>query len=114
MGYVTIYTLEFEELPPNFDLEELEFFMFKKQKGCDFMYPFTFEDEYFDGDGECKWYNHDEDMAVLSKEFPTIVFKLSGDGEEADDIWTKYYKNGKKQEANIVITLEPFDENKLV
>lgn len=42
-----------------------------------------------------KWYDHDEDMLALSKAFPNIVFVLTGEGEDRDDNWISYYKNGQ-------------------
>lgn len=43
----------------------------------------------------CKWYEHDEDMLKLAKRFPDAVFMLSGEGEEAGDVWRAYYKHGE-------------------
>ena len=40
------------------------------------------------------WYSYHDDMITLSMEFPDITFVLSGKGEDADDVWTNYYKNG--------------------
>ncbi|MGG1641835.1 hypothetical protein ACIFQM_11175 [Paenibacillus sp. NRS-1782] len=61
----------------------------------------------------CKWYEHEADMRVFSKRFPDVLFQLSGDGEEAGDIWRKYFRNGKMQNCPGQITFEPFDESKL-
>ena len=61
----------------------------------------------------CKWYEHDKHMMEVSKNNPETIFILEGEGEESDDIWKKYYLNGKCQEARAVITFEPFDEKKL-
>lgn len=61
----------------------------------------------------CKWYDHDADMISFSKQFPETLFTLNGEGEEAGDLWIKYYKNGKTQYCHAVITYDEFDENKL-
>lgn len=50
----------------------------------------------FDND-TWKWYDHDADMRKFSRLHPTLVFVLSGRGEEPDDIWRCYYKAGKAQ-----------------
>lgn len=60
-----------------------------------------------------KWYNHMEDMLDLSKEFPNVLFTLSGDGEDSGDFWKKYFKGGKVQIAFGEITYADFDESLL-
>lgn len=62
-----------------------------------------------------KWYDHDDDMLALSTRFPDVVFQLYGDGEDSEDRWMTYYKNGRCQEDALHITVEedPFDESKL-
>jgi hypothetical protein len=45
-------------------------------------------------DEEMKWYDHEEDMTTLSKEFPNILFVLDGVGEEFPDAWRKWFYNG--------------------
>ena len=65
-------------------------------------------------DDNCKWYDHDDDMLEMSRKFEGVLFKLSGEGEEAGDLWRAYYLNGKIQECKGVITYEDFDERKMV
>ena len=61
----------------------------------------------------CTWYDHDNDMKALSKEFPDVLFTLHGIGEEAGDIWVKYFRNGKVQSVKGRIVFDPFDPKKL-
>ena len=61
----------------------------------------------------CKWYEHTKDMIKLSKLFPDILFTLHGEGEEAGDMWYKYYLNGKVQIAEAKTTFDEFDPEKL-
>lgn len=72
----------------------------------------------FEGSGdtseECKWYEHDEVMRNFSRKYPDILFLLEGVGEESEDIWKKYYKNGKCQIANVKFVFDEYDESKLV
>jgi Fe-S oxidoreductase len=70
-------------------------------------------DENGDGQDSTKWYEHDEDMVRLSKMFPDIVFKLTGEGETPDGLWECYYKNGKIQHCPARIIYDDFDEEKL-
>jgi hypothetical protein len=64
------------------------------------------------GGDSCKWYEHEEDMLKMSSNFHGIVFILEGEGEEAGDIWKKYFLNGMVQECKAIITYEPFDLSK--
>lgn len=70
-----------------------------------------------DENGEClqetKWYSHRKDMKHLSLCYPNIVFLLSGEGEENDDVWKEYYKNGKYQVCKAKISFDEYDENQL-
>lgn len=122
MGYNTRYSLEIEGatykeevtgedvngntvtilVTKNTDLETL-----KKEISKESGYDYVFSDE-------CKWYDHDDDMKNFSKKYPDVLFILSGEGEEPGDLWKTYYKNGKMQTAEAVITYEAFDEGKLV
>lgn len=51
----------------------------------------------FYGDNTVKWYDHDVDMLEISKQFPEYTFQLYGEGEETDDFWFTYYKNGETE-----------------
>lgn len=61
----------------------------------------------------CKWYEHEENLREFSKGYPEAIFKLKGEGEEAGDLWIKYFKNGKMQLAEAKITFEEYNESKL-
>jgi len=43
---------------------------------------------------QSKWYDHPDHMKILSEKFSNIGFILSGEGEEAGDMWIKYYLDG--------------------
>jgi hypothetical protein len=60
-----------------------------------------------------KWYDHEEIVAEFSKQYPTCVFVLKGEGEEPGDLWVKYFRNGKKQVSNARIIYDPFDPSAL-
>ncbi len=61
-----------------------------------------------------KWYEHDENLLEFSQQYPKAVFKLTGEGEESQDLWVKYYKNGKMQRCQAIISFEEYDESKLI
>ena len=46
-----------------------------------------------------KWYDNYDDMIEISKKFPDITFVLEGEGEEAGDLWVKYFNNGEGEEC---------------
>lgn len=62
---------------------------------------------------KCKWYSHEDDMRSVSNIYKDIIFVLTGNGEEKEDMWVKYFFNGKMQVENAVITYGQFDKNKL-
>lgn len=60
-----------------------------------------------------KWYDDIEHMKKLSLLFPGILFEVEGEGEEAGDWWKEYFKDGKMQRCQAIVTFEPYDEGKL-
>lgn len=62
---------------------------------------------------EIKWYDHYEHMIEYSKKYPDTVFELTGYGEEQDDIWCDFYKDGKVQKTKAKIVFEDFNPLKL-
>lgn len=93
MGYYTNYTLDVYADALNSNEKEL---LEKSIRELNDGYPlahyrlkFSFET------GEIKWYSHNTDMLGLSSKYPSVEFVLEGYGEEREDIWKKYYKNGK-------------------
>lgn len=59
------------------------------------------------------WGNFEKDMCELSRLYPNKIFIVDGEGEENDDVWKMYWKNGKFQESNRTVIYEPFDEKEL-
>lgn len=62
----------------------------------------------------CKWYDHDDHMRELSRQYPDVLFTLHGEGEAQDDLWRKYYKGGLRQLAVVELKYDEFDPEKLV
>lgn len=69
--------------------------------------------DYDPFDESCKWYSHEDDMQWLSKKYAGTVFKLSGEGEDNEDMWHKYFLNGKTQICKATITYEEYSPKKL-
>lgn len=104
MGYYTHYELTVSHQPDDLAKRFDEI----ADYGDDF-----FEDLISGSAEACKWYEHDEVMKQISLEYPDILFTLKGNGEEDEDIWTNYYKNGRVQTERAEIKVAPFDESKL-
>jgi len=103
MGYYTNYTLDLED-------DRLDISDVISDKELDLLTGYTWDDYKL---YEVKWYGHDEDMLSLSKRHPEIVFRLEGEGEDQPDLWRRYYKNGKMQEARAIITYPKYNEDLL-
>ena len=69
-------------------------------------YKYLFEDTV-------KWYDHEVHMRAISKKYPDLLFILDGIGEEAGDLWRKYFKNGLCQSERAHIEFGAFDPAKL-
>ena len=53
-----------------------------------------------------KWYDHYDEMIILSKEFPSLYFELDGQGEDHDDLWKEYFHNGEGMHSDAQITFD--------
>jgi hypothetical protein len=112
MGYYTAYSLNFDkkingDFVDNDTVIKIGDYI---EDGLD-GYALDRDGDYTDS---VKWYEHDDFMTRMSREFPDVIFDLYGEGEEAGDMWHKYYVNGRRQIAKGVITFDEFDPLKLV
>ena len=71
-------------------------------------------DDVLTADGWNKWYDHDDDMAKVSEEFPDALFELYGDGEDSNDFWRTYYFGGALQHGEGRIVYPDLDFNALL
>lgn len=106
MGYYTSYTLSILE---GGDEEQLIPEFRKDSEGA--MYAI---DEYGDTNESCKWYDSKSDLIEFSKKHPDVIFCLEGEGEESDDKWKLYVKEGFTQECRAIIVFHEFDKSKLL
>ena len=58
-------------------------------------------------DDEMKWYECEDDMVKLSRDYPELVFEVEGQGEDRDDNWRAYFANGKFYLCRGYIYYEP-------
>jgi hypothetical protein len=105
MGYTTWF-----ELSHNADAETTADIQLFLRANEETFYAF---DEFGEGTDRYKWYEWQEDMETLSKQFPSVVFTLRGEGEESGDIWVAYFKDGKTALHHAEITFPEFDESNL-
>lgn len=98
MGYYTRFDLEIK--PEQTEAHELEIIKAIMAKICDCSPEAIADDEAeYCFDDSLKWYDHDEDMIEISKQFPDVLFILKGEGEDHDDMWRNYYHNGEYEET---------------
>lgn len=110
MGYRTDYTLKVRD--KNFNSISTN----ELRKIADELKEFTnysFENSNIISLYDAKWYNAQSDMKEFSKNYPNYIFCLYGNGEEEDDIWVHYFKNGKSTGADAEIIYPDYDESKL-
>lgn len=58
---------------------------------------------------ELSWYDHEDDMKALARNFPEIRFSLEGIGEEQGDMWIKDFWGDKFCERRAKI-IKPEDQ----
>lgn len=109
MGYYTDYILTVHDKDNHRNLP-VGFYIDSFQEELEKIAGYTF---HWDGNkfstASIKWYNHEDDMILISKLYPDWVFMLKGHGEgwsfDDPDIWIAIIKNGeyKKRKAQIVL-----------
>ena len=57
----------------------------------------------------CKWYDNDVNMREISRRYPDLLFVLTGQGEEPNDMWRCYHKAGKRQREQAKVEYGAFD-----
>lgn len=102
MGYYTRFELEFSPQDNEIETQIIE----DQSKTL-----YGGESDPFDD--SCKWYEHEEEMRAFSKRFPKKMFVLKGEGEEAGDVWIKYFQDGKMQACKAELVFPEFDARKM-
>lgn len=100
MGYETKYSLKI------LGIDDYTISFHEKEISKHSMYQNCFIDYI-------KWDDHEKDMRKYSKKEPEMVFCLIGYGEDENDVWKKYFHNGKMQECKPKITWPKYNFKKL-
>ena len=105
MGYYTRFEIEIIEDPDNIWEREIEAVAEKALTDYDYeniplMMLGGHDDTYM------KWYDYAKDMKKLSDQYPSVLFGLSGEGEEPGDLWKLWARNGKVIIAKARITFD--------
>lgn len=108
MAYLTYYSLYIESQTPDQHMEAIAILRELSDEASYALFATGDPNRWW------AWYEHEDDMRQLSARFPDMLFTLSGNGEQYDDIWVKYFKAGRMQASYATIVLDPFDETKLV
>lgn len=100
MGYYTYYSMRVEG-------ENLQSFMSDFEAGA-VEAEYGTLDDMFDPSGyahdSMKWYDRREDMTRISIRYPNTLFIIAGAGEDSDDKWKEYYRNGQMEHVYAEIT----------
>ena len=62
---------------------------------------------------DVKWYDWHQHMLQVSKEFPKELILVEGMGEEQGDVWKAFFKSGKSEVVDAVLTFPQFDLKEL-
>lgn len=105
MGYHTRYSLEVDS---EYRHEIIELLLAKVDFARTVLQPNGKSTGEF-----ASWHKHDIDLIKLSKKFPEVLFTLSGEGEDSNDMWKLYVLGGKSYKQKAVIFIPAFDKSKL-
>lgn len=93
MGYYTYFTIEEisgeneKKLLEDFDLLQTEYGPLNEM----------FDEIPGYAHDAMKWYACHDDMKRISKEYPNTLIIMRGNGEETEDVWQAYYRNGQHE-----------------
>lgn len=93
MGYYTDYTISIAH-GDSYDIEEIKQ---RIEEESDYYFVIQGRKEsgrYICSEEPIKWYDADDHMKKISKEYPDLVFELHGIGEDHQQ-WVDYFHNGE-------------------
>ena len=63
--------------------------------------------------GDSSWNDEEKVMRKFSKKYPHVTFKIDCQGDQSDDTYINYYKNGLHTRCNAEVVYEIYDEANL-
>ena len=110
MSYTTLYSLEIRNYSSDLELQQI-FAALTGVREAGYALNLRVPSSSYDSRAKAKWYNHPQDMAALSKKFPTVLFVLEGAGEDISEpnFWRSYFQNGKYQRCKAELCYPEFD-----
>ena len=112
MGYYTFYRLEVFQIEKLFDTDDensLKYLPNETDEHATQISKIVLNDCEDLFEGNIKWYDHQQDMMSYSISYPDLVFCLTGEGEDREDNWKEWYKNGKMYICEGRIEYDEFD-----
>lgn len=114
MGYYTYYSLSVKN-GDEFPIEkqrEASLQLAEKLKTREYYEKYietSFDPFSWVSNDSMKWYESKKDMLELSRNFPEAIFVLYGEGEDREDTWRTFYKDGASiyQQAHFYYDPEP-------
>jgi hypothetical protein len=119
MGYYTYVTLSIKDTP-DLEAEKILTELYEQEEEKENEKEVSYSDYTYALDEEGFSINSIKEpgritkiIREFSKKYPDKVFQLFGDGEESDDFWIDYIKNGKAYGVQGRIVYDEYDESKL-
>ena len=111
MGYYTCFSLEVMTADNSAVHPEAAAIIAKLRETNEYANSALNEDGITEMDA--KWYDYTDELREFSKLYPDAILVLYGDGENSDDFWCSYFRNGKVQCTPGRIEFDEFDETEL-
>lgn len=106
MGYNTYYNIEVENIPAE-SVQPLVTRLEPMLEDTHAIFNTIFGSYYG------RWYDWDKDLLAISSDYPDVFITVHGDGEDSEDLWRAYIKDGAIQECGAKIVYDEYDPAKM-
>ena len=65
--------------------------------------------DFLTGEEETSWGDYDYHMTLISVAWPHVTFRLEGAGDQREDVWRTYFRDGRSKTLMAEIVHPPFD-----